>query len=459
MTSSENGDSTNDYDDNEQSSLKQVNETNELVVMVANLDNPSRKQLDGKTKHSATILELEQNNAIIQPLEPGEAVPVMVPEMVPEMLQCIGIVTNNDNGNDNETDSSLQQDDGSTILTDHTSSVSGSSRSRSRSRKSQGRSRVQRRRVKGRGDGHDQIQTEEDVEEHPTDEIGNENKRRKISTDNDNDNTITNHAMNIDRSEEIILMENGNLESHQNKTIQRSRNRSNRSGKIRGRKDLIKSPPSRKPRGKRGRSNAMPGTIRNDDISGNDHNEQSEPISDVSQPLVDNVPDMPEPEPKSTIVLRKFLESLCANELVLSRDRLLRLGTYMLDYFVSQAWCRPFVNPEDESAVYYRLIITHLMDLTTVEHNLWSGVYDGSVTKFYEDLAQIMYNAFKFHQEGTIIFNEANSMLACFVDLTTKFSKPPHDLSKFDDNLAQSNAKLPHEEFSDVCGVTPNIER
>ncbi|CAB4434676.1 unnamed protein product [Rhizophagus irregularis] len=98
------------------------------------------------------------------------------------------------------------------------------------------------------------------------------------------------------------------------------------------------------------------------------------------------------------------------------------------------------------------------MDLTTVEHNLWAGEYDGAVSKFYDDLAQIIYNAFKFHREGSVIFKEADSMLACFVDLTTKLSKPPHDLNKLDFALAQIDAKLPHEEFGDVCSVAPNIE-
>ncbi|GBC29342.2 bromodomain-containing protein [Rhizophagus irregularis DAOM 181602=DAOM 197198] len=99
------------------------------------------------------------------------------------------------------------------------------------------------------------------------------------------------------------------------------------------------------------------------------------------------------------------------------------------------------------------------MDLTTVEHNLWAGEYDGAVSKFYDDLAQIIYNAFKFHREGSVIFKEADSMLAYFVDLTTKLSKPPHDLNKLDFALAQIDAKLPHEEFGDVCSVAPNIER
>ncbi|CAB5360429.1 unnamed protein product [Rhizophagus irregularis] len=115
----------------------------------------------------------------------------------------------------------------------------------------------------------------------------------------------------------------------------------------------------------------------------------------------------------------------------LSRKLLLRLGTYMLDCFVSQGWCRPFINP--------------------------AGEYVGAVSKFYGDLAQIIYNAFKFHEKDSVIFKEADSMLTCFVNLTTKFSKPPHDINKLDFVLAQIGAKLPHEEFGDVCKVVPNI--
>ncbi|CAB4403064.1 unnamed protein product [Rhizophagus irregularis] len=112
------------------------------------------------------------------------------------------------------------------------------------------------------------------------------------------------------------------------------------------------------------------------------------------------VPGVPEPELKQTIALRKYLESLCLNEQVLSRELLLRLGTYyMLDCFVSQGWCRPFINPVPESARNYHLRIARPMDLITVEHKLWAGEYDGAVSKFYADLVQIIYNAFKFHEK------------------------------------------------------------
>ncbi|GBC50521.1 bromodomain-containing protein [Rhizophagus irregularis DAOM 181602=DAOM 197198] len=169
------------------------------------------------------------------------------------------------------------------------------------------------------------------------------------------------------------------------------------------------------------------------------------------------VPGVPEPELKQTIALRKYLESLCLNEQVLSRELLLRLGTYILDCFVSQGWCRPFINPVPESARNYHLRIARPMDLITVEHKLWAGEYDCAVSKFYDDLAQIIYNAFKFHEKDSVIFKEADSMLTCFVNLTTKFSKPPHDINKLNFALAQIGAKLPHEEFGDVCKVVPNI--
>ncbi|CAG8625381.1 7717_t:CDS:2 [Funneliformis mosseae] len=325
---------------------------------------------------------------------------------------------------------------------------------------------------------------------------GNENKRRKITHDNDYNNT--NLMINGNETTEVAPMNSIDMETigiesfnannvntttttlttvtpttESNPTVtntkvarnkargSNSRSRGNKSRTRKVSSNTIRQNPTstRKSRGKRGRPNvAISGASRSDNIRSSDQGEQHELTSSVSQLSVAPVPDVAEPEPRSTIVLRRFLESLCASEQVLNRERLLRLGTYLLDYFVSQAWCRPFVNPEDESAFFYRSVISRLMDLTTVEHNLWSGEYDGAISKFYDDIAQIMYNAFKFHPEGTIIFNEANSMLACFVEITTKFSKPPHDLNKFDDELAMVGSKLPHEEFSDVCGVAPNLE-
>jgi hypothetical protein len=362
------------------------------------------------------------------------------------------------NNNSNEIDST-EQPEGSTVIPD------GISRGvRSNNRKSKG----QRRRGKGRSDVHNQDQSQttvtnmEDVREHPIDETGNGNKRRKIVAENDDESL----AMNVDRNEEVVPMDDSNADNVNAMTTTiteqpsstRTPVRKSRNSRSKKRNDR-KNPAVRKSRGKRGRPNVAPGTTRTEDARVSDQDEQLESTSDVPQSSVAPVPDVPEPEPKQTIALRKYLETLCLGEQILSRDRLLRLGTYILDFFVSQAWCRPFVNPEDESAVIYRQIITRLMDLTTVEHNLWAGEYDGAISKFYNDLAQIIYNAFKFHPEGTIIFNEANLMLACFVELTKKFSRPPHNLNELDATLAQAGAKLPHEEFGDVCGVAPNIER
>ncbi|CAB5396255.1 unnamed protein product [Rhizophagus irregularis] len=53
MTSNEFGDNTNDYDDNEKPSIKQVSEPK--VLMVASLENSSRRNSDINTKRGATI--------------------------------------------------------------------------------------------------------------------------------------------------------------------------------------------------------------------------------------------------------------------------------------------------------------------------------------------------------------------------------------------------------------------
>ncbi|RGB41160.1 hypothetical protein C1646_686046 [Rhizophagus diaphanus] len=156
-------------------------------------------------------------------------------------------------------------------------------------------------------------------------------------------------------------------------------------------------------------------------------------------------------QPKQTIALQKYLESLCLNEQVISRELLLRLVMYMLDCFVSQAWCHPFIKPVDESCIY-RNIITQLMDLTTVEHNLWAGKYDVEVSKFYDDL-------FIMHPNSIRNIQRSRFDAYVFCQVNNGIPKPPHDLNKLDSALVQIGAKLPHEEFADVCRVAPNIER
>ncbi|GBC14098.2 bromodomain-containing protein [Rhizophagus irregularis DAOM 181602=DAOM 197198] len=58
-----------------------------------------------------------------------------------------------------------------------------------------------------------------------------------------------------------------------------------------------------------------------------------------------------------------------------------------------------------------------------------------------DDLAQIIYNAFKFHREGSVIFKESDSMLACFCQFNNEIFEPPHDLNKLDFALAQIGAE------------------
>ncbi|PKY56449.1 hypothetical protein RhiirA4_99213 [Rhizophagus irregularis] len=108
----------------------------------------------------------------------------------------------------------------------------------------------------------------------------------------------------------------------------------------------------------------------------------------------------------------------------------------MLDCFVSQAWCRPFIKPVDETSCIYRNIITPLMDLTTVEHNLWAGKYDVEVSKFYDDL-------FIMHSNSICNIQRSRFDAYVFCQFNNGISKPPHDLNKLDFALAQIGAKLP----------------
>ncbi|CAG8637082.1 14599_t:CDS:2 [Rhizophagus irregularis] len=104
--------------------------------------------------------------------------------------------------------------------------------------------------------------------------------------------------------------------------------------------------------------------------------------------------------------------------------------------FKRTTWCRPFIKPVDETSCIYRNIITPLMDLTTVEHNLWAGKYDVESFKFYDDL-------FIMHSNSIHNIQRSRFDAYVFFQFNNGISKPPHDLNKLDFALAQIGAKLP----------------
>lgn len=79
------------------------------------------------------------------------------------------------------------------------------------------------------------------------------------------------------------------------------------------------------------------------------------------------------------------------------------------------AW--PFKHPvnEDEAPDYYK-IITHPMDLTTMENKLNSGAYT-TKDSFYQDAVLIHDNCIKYNEPNTIYVRSAKAVFAKFKTL------------------------------------------
>ncbi|CAG8788183.1 16196_t:CDS:1, partial [Racocetra persica] len=91
------------------------------------------------------------------------------------------------------------------------------------------------------------------------------------------------------------------------------------------------------------------------------------------------------PMTKAAESLFNFYQSLKPPSPELTREQMLRLGTYIFDELLSTSYARPFVNPEAEDAYYYRSIIKDLMDLNTAERKLWARCYS-SPLDLYKDI-------------------------------------------------------------------------
>ncbi|KAI8071491.1 hypothetical protein BC940DRAFT_270275 [Gongronella butleri] len=80
----------------------------------------------------------------------------------------------------------------------------------------------------------------------------------------------------------------------------------------------------------------------------------------------------------------------------------LRLYRFILNTLLSTPDCWPFIQPVPASAVFYHQEVKYPMDLSTVELNLWSGLYT-RFAKFEQDMQLIWKNAKAFHGSvGTI---------------------------------------------------------
>ncbi|CAG8560182.1 8917_t:CDS:2, partial [Ambispora gerdemannii] len=159
---------------------------------------------------------------------------------------------------------------------------------------------------------------------------------------------------------------------------------------------------------------------------------------------------LPPPQPSMIEVLVTFISKVqCKDEpRRLSREEMIRVGTYIFDNILSHSFARPFVNPVPFDAYYYRSQIPKLMDLTTAEQKLWAGKYK-KVSDLYADIIQIMVNAVTFHREGALIYEEARQMCEYFVSEIY----PLVNECLFDDEPSPNipPMPLPSEEFDESC--------
>nr|CAG8594179.1 11571_t:CDS:10 [Entrophospora candida] len=132
---------------------------------------------------------------------------------------------------------------------------------------------------------------------------------------------------------------------------------------------------------------------------------------------------IPTDKKKTSATELKVYYDTCVKKLPdATRSELLKLGTLILDRLLAQGFSKPFVNPESESAIIYREYIHRLMDLNTLESNLWSGKYRNP-TEMLRDLFQIMFNAFIFHEQNGEIYKDANLMKDFIKEMLDPFSK------------------------------------
>ncbi|CAG8632513.1 12973_t:CDS:2 [Ambispora leptoticha] len=144
--------------------------------------------------------------------------------------------------------------------------------------------------------------------------------------------------------------------------------------------------------------------------------------------------------------LRAYLSSIPLPPRAVTHLEMLRIGTFLFDQLLSRAFSRPFVNPEAEDALVYRSMIKDLMDLTTAEQKLWARKY-ATPNELYVDICQIMFNAYAFHREKDVIYEEAKQMAISFKQLVSRISNYLFGCATRSDPIVPDQVRLPHEDF------------
>ncbi|CAG8474294.1 9865_t:CDS:10 [Ambispora gerdemannii] len=175
--------------------------------------------------------------------------------------------------------------------------------------------------------------------------------------------------------------------------------------------------------------------------------------SPEKSPLSKNALSQPPPlitQPTTIITpeqdLRAYLSSIPLPPRAVTHLEMLRIGTFLFDQLLSRAFSRPFVNPEAEDALVYRSMIKDLMDLTTAEQKLWARKY-ATPNELYVDICQIMFNAYAFHREKDVIYEEAKQMAISFKQLVSRISNYLFGCATRSDPIVPDQVRLPHEDF------------
>lgn len=100
----------------------------------------------------------------------------------------------------------------------------------------------------------------------------------------------------------------------------------------------------------------------------------------------------------------------------------IRLYRFILNVLLSTPDCWPFIQPVPVSAVFYHQEIKYPMDLSTIEHNMWSGLYT-RFANFEQDMQLVWENAKSFHRNAGVIPKHAENLEALFYKVVMDLKK------------------------------------